>query len=87
MTEAFKAEAVGLGHQSGLTVEQVGSDLGIGKSTLIAWRRELKIVRQERDLLKETQLSSPKKQSDDVQMHRCGEGGCLVSRRAAIMPG
>lgn len=27
-----------LNHESGLTVEQVSSDLGIGKSTLMAWR-------------------------------------------------
>lgn len=38
-TDEFKAEAVRLSLESGLSVEQVAQDLGIGKSTLIAWRR------------------------------------------------
>ena len=92
-TDEFKAEAVRL------SVERVAQDLGIGKSTLIAWRRryresdlgaappkedpakeiarlrrENEILREERDLLKKQRPSSRARQSDDIQVHRCGEG-------------
>ncbi len=75
-TAEFRREAVRLSYDSGLTVEAVAHDLGIGKSTLTTWRRQLrdapaderisdpnedeltrlrrevKILRQERDILK-----------------------------------
>ena len=38
-SEEFKAEAVRLSRDSGLSVAQVARDLGIGKSTLTSWRR------------------------------------------------
>lgn len=46
-TEDFKREAVRLSHESGRTAVQVAADLGIGKSTLVSWRREFR----EADLL------------------------------------
>ena len=75
-TEDFKREAVRLSYESDLSVEQVADDLGVGKSTLNAWRRRMrdaaieerisdpnedelarlrrenKVLRQERDILK-----------------------------------
>jgi len=47
ITKEFKQEAVRLSLESGRTVEQVAADLGIGKSTLISWRRQFR----EADLL------------------------------------
>ena len=41
-TDEFKAEAVRLSRESGRTVDQVAQDLGVGKSTLTAWRRQLR---------------------------------------------
>lgn len=52
VTDEFKREAVRLTETSGRTVAQVASDLGIGKSTLARLRLENKILRQERDFLK-----------------------------------
>jgi len=46
-TEEFKREAVRLSHESGRTAIQVAADLGIGKSTLVSWRRQFR----EADLL------------------------------------
>lgn len=40
-TDDFKREAVRLSRESGRTVGDVADDLGIGKSTLSAWRRRL----------------------------------------------
>ncbi len=75
-TPEFKREAVRLSYESGRTVEEIAEDLGIGKSTLTTWRRQLRdvesderiadpnedeltrlrrenrILRQERDILK-----------------------------------
>lgn len=80
-TEEFKVEAVNLVKESGLSIGQVASDLGIGLSTLNKWlqihrrkesdsnalsenelielkrlRKENRILRLERDLLKKTAL-------------------------------
>ena len=41
-TEEFKREAVRLSYESGLTIIEVASDLGIGRSTLNTWRREFR---------------------------------------------
>ena len=41
-TEEFKWEAVRLSYESGLTIIEVASDLGIGRSTLNTWRREFR---------------------------------------------
>ena len=38
-TDDFKREAVRISRESGRTVDQVAKDLGVGKSTLTAWRR------------------------------------------------
>ena len=46
-SESFKEEAVRLSRESGLSVSQVAIDLGIGKSTLSAWRSHF----SERELL------------------------------------
>jgi len=46
-TEDFKREAVRLSYESGRTAAQVAADLGIGKSTLVSWRRQFR----EADLL------------------------------------
>ena len=39
VTDDFRREAVGLSRESGRTVCDLADDLGIGKSTLISWRR------------------------------------------------
>lgn len=39
-TDDFKREAVRLSHESGQTIDRVAQNLGIGKSTLTAWRRK-----------------------------------------------
>jgi transposase len=41
-TEEFKREAVRLSHESGRTIDEVAKDLGVGKSTLTAWRRRFR---------------------------------------------
>jgi len=41
-TEEFKREAVRLSHESGLGITEVASDLGVGRSTLIKWRRQFR---------------------------------------------
>lgn len=41
-TEDFKREAVRLSYESGLRLEQVALDLGIGRSTLVTWRRDFR---------------------------------------------
>ena len=46
-TEDFKREAVRLSQTSGRTIAEIAEDLGIAKSTLSRWRREL----AEQDLL------------------------------------
>ena len=46
-TEAFKREAVRLSYESGRTKAQVCADLGVGKSTMSAWRKQYR----EADLL------------------------------------
>lgn len=75
-SEEFKAEAVRLVVEQGLTLAQVSNDLGIGKSTLDRWihlqrrsepqqlltedekselkrlRKEVSVLRMERDILK-----------------------------------
>ncbi len=48
-TEEFKCEAVRLSHESGLTIDKIASDLGVGKSTLTAWRRKFRGVEREVD--------------------------------------
>ena len=46
-TDEFKREAVRLSQESGRTVAEIAEDLGVAKSTLSRWRREL----AEQDLL------------------------------------
>lgn len=41
-TEEFKREAVRLSHESGRTIDRIAQDLGVGKSTLSAWRRRFR---------------------------------------------
>ena len=38
-TDDFRREAVRLSRESGRSVGEVADDLGIGKSTLVSWRR------------------------------------------------
>lgn len=38
-TDDFRREAVRISRESGRTVDEVATDLGIGKSTLSSWRR------------------------------------------------
>ena len=40
-TDEFKREAVRLSQESGRTVAEIAEDLGVAKSTLSRWRREL----------------------------------------------
>ena len=46
-TDDFKREAVRISRESGRTVDAVAKGLGVGKSTLTAWRRRFR----EEDLL------------------------------------
>ena len=46
-TDDFKREAVRISREGGWTVDEVAKDLGVGKSTLTAWRRRFR----EEDLL------------------------------------
>lgn len=41
-TDDFKREAVRLSRESGRTVDEIAKDLGVGKSTLTAWRRRFR---------------------------------------------
>lgn len=41
-SDDFKREAVRLSFESGKTIPEVAADLGVGKSTLTAWRRQLR---------------------------------------------
>jgi len=41
-SDDFKREAVRLSLESGKTIPEVATDLGIGKSTLTSWRRQLR---------------------------------------------
>lgn len=41
-TDEFKREAVRLSHESGRTIDEIAKDLGVGKSTLSAWRRRFR---------------------------------------------
>ena len=50
-----------LSRESGRTVDQVAQDLGVGKSTLTAWRRQL------RDAAPPKQFDDPKKEIARLQ--------------------
>ena len=61
-TIEFKREAVRLAQTSGKPIAQVARELGISDTSIHQWRkrlkRELEIVKQERDILKKSHIES-----------------------------
>ncbi len=41
-SDDFKCKAVRLSFESGKTIPEIATDLGVGKSTLTAWRRQFR---------------------------------------------
>ena len=71
-SDEFRHEAVHLLKTSGLTIEQLADDLGVGKSTLSKWKRQI----GEGDLLAgphedmETELRRLKKENELLRQER-----------------
>ena len=69
-TEEFKAQAIKLIIEQGLTQDQVCADLGFGKSTLAKWLTEYKSAGIANGTIKETELEELKRLRKEVHTLR-----------------
>jgi transposase len=92
-TPEYKAEVVGLFRTTDKSIGEIARELDLTPSAVQRWvhqaevdagnRRENRILREERDILKRARLSSQRRPGEGVSLH-CGGEGCGGQRRAGM---